>query len=150
MGTATQTVKPDWWTSDEWSTPQDYFDQVNQRLGPFELDPCCRPETAKAPRYFTKAVDGLTQPWYGRVWVNPPYSNPRAWCEKAAMEVAEGHATRVVMLLPASVDTGWFHDWVLPYADFEFIRGRLRFIGWEGKPVGPPKSGNILAIYPKA
>jgi phage N-6-adenine-methyltransferase len=142
-------AKPDWWTSDEWSTPQDYFDQVNQRLGPFDLDACCRPETAKAPLFFTKADNALTRDWYGCVWVNPPYSNPRDWCWKAATEVAVGNVSRVVMLLPAAVDTQWFHEFVLPYADVEFIRGRLRFIGWQGTPIGSPKSGNILAIYPK-
>jgi phage N-6-adenine-methyltransferase len=142
-----ETAKPDWWTSDEWSTPQSYFDLVNQRHGPFDLDACCRPETAKAGRYFVKAENGLLQPWFGNVWVNPPYSEPRKWCEKAATEIAIGNASKVVMLLPAAVDTIWFHEFVVPYAEVEFIRGRLRFIGWQGTPIGSPKSGNVLAIY---
>jgi hypothetical protein len=51
------------------------------------------------------------------------------------------------MLLPASVDTGWFHDLVLPYAEVQFVRGRVRFIGWEGTPIGSPKAPSILAVY---
>ena len=31
------------------------------------------------------------------------------------------------MLLPARTDTIWFHEWVLPYADIYFIKGRLKF-----------------------
>lgn len=31
------------------------------------------------------------------------------------------------MLLPARTDTKWFHEWVLPYAEIYFIKGRLKF-----------------------
>ena len=142
-------LKPDDWTSDDWSTPPAYFAEINARFGPFDLDPCARPETAKAAKFFTKADDGLAQPWMGRVFCNPPYSCPRKWCEKAHAETATGRASIVVMLLPAAVDTNWFHDLVLPFADVEFIRGRLRFYGWKGTPIGSPKAGNVLGIYPK-
>lgn len=142
-------TKPEWWTSDEWSTPLDYFATVNERYGPFDLDACCRPETAKAATYYVKADNALEQPWHGTVWCNPPYSRPRAWCEKAVCEVGNGNAIRVVMLLPSATDTGWFHDWVWPFADVEFVRGRIRFYGWKGTPIGMPKSGSILAVYPK-
>lgn len=60
--------------TDEWLTPP----FVLAALGgweSFDLDPCT-PDiqpwpTAKA-RY-TRADDGLAQPWSGRVWLNPPY-----------------------------------------------------------------------------
>ena len=35
---------------------------------------CSCQETVKAKRYFTAEDDGLSQPWAGRVWLNPPYS----------------------------------------------------------------------------
>jgi hypothetical protein len=54
------------------------------------------------------------------------------------------------MLLPAAIDTTWFHDLVLPYADVVFMKGRVKFIGWEGTPIGSPKAGNIIAVFPKA
>lgn len=141
--------KPDWWTSDEWSTPLDVFQRIERVYGPFDLDACCRPETAKAGRYFTKDDDALSQPWTGRVWVNPPYSNPRPWISAAVSAVQSGDARRVVMLLPAATDTAWFHELVLPYADVVFMKGRVKFIGWQGTPIGSPKAGTILAIFPK-
>jgi phage N-6-adenine-methyltransferase len=141
--------KPEWWSSDEWSTPQDVVDVLSGWFGPFDLDPCCRPETAKAPAFFAKGDDGLTQPWHGRVWVNPPYSDPRPWIEKAIQTVESGEARRVVMLLPCSTDTAWFHDLVIPHADIVFMRGRVRFLGWMGTPIGSPKSGTVVAIFPK-
>ena len=140
--------KPEWWTSDEWATPRDVFEKIAAKYGPFDLDACCRQDTAKAARFFTKDDDGLAQPWSGRVWVNPPYSQPRVWVERAVKAVrTEG--CRVVMLLPGAVDTNWFHDLVLPNADVIFMRGRVRFIGWQGTPIGSPKAGNVLAIFPK-
>ena len=40
--------------------------------------------------------------------------------------------TTAVFLLPARVDTKWFHDLVLPHArEIRFIRGRLKFVGAE-------------------
>jgi phage N-6-adenine-methyltransferase len=141
--------KPDWWTSDEWSTPPEFIAGLVKRFGAFDLDPCCRHETAKAPKYYTQREDGLAQPWGGLVYVNPPFSNPKIWVAKAISEVHNDGNTRVIMLLPAAVDTQWFHELCLPHADIEFIRGRLRFHGWNGTPIGSPTSGNILAFFPK-
>ena len=138
--------RPESWTSDEWSTPRD----IVEAWGVFDLDPCARPETAKAPRWYTKVDNGLLLPWHGRVWLNPPYSRPRPWLEKAIQEVREGRATHVVALLPAATDTGWFHDCVLGRATLQFRRGRIKFIGWRGTPIGSPKSGSVFAIYEQA
>jgi site-specific DNA-methyltransferase (adenine-specific) len=59
------------------------------------------------------------------VFVNPPYGpGIRKWLERA------GEADLAVFLLPARVDTRWFHDLVLPHArEIRFIRGRLKFVG---------------------
>jgi site-specific DNA-methyltransferase (adenine-specific) len=145
--------KPEWWSTDEWATPQPFIDLLVSRYGrPFDLDPCARAESAKAPRYYTIEDDGLAQPWEGFVWVNPPYSNPKAWVEKALAEVRRPeNAGRIwiVLLLPVAIDTAWFHDLILPNADIEFVRGRLRFIGWKGTPIGSPTAGNVLAFLPK-
>lgn len=140
-------MKPDGWTSDEWSTPPAFVEAMAAEFGPFDLDVCCRPETAKAARFYTKADDGLSRPWVGRVWLNPPYSKPRPWLEKAASEVAAGRATVVVALLPASVDTRWFHEAVLGRAELRFVRGRVRFHGWDNTPIPSPKTPNIVAVF---
>lgn len=137
--------RPAWWTTDEWETPVAVVDA----LGTFDLDACCREETAKAEYFYTRAEDGLAQPWFGRVWVNPPYSCPRAWIEKAVAETQRDPTIRVVMLLPAAVDTTWFHDLVLPHADVQFVRGRIRFLGWHRTPIGSPKGGSLFAFFPK-
>lgn len=139
---------PDWWTPDEWETPPAFVAALEAEFGRFDLDPCARAETAKAEFYYTQEDDGLVQPWDGHVFVNPPYSKPGPWVEKALFEHARAGAT-VLLLLPAATDVGWFHDLVLPHCNVRFIRGRLRFLGWEGTPIGSPTAGNILARVPK-
>ena len=148
FATKTSTIeKPDWWTSDEWATPPEFVAQLEQEFGAFTLDPCAREESAKAPLYYTTEDDGLRQPWDGHAFVNPPYSAPGPWVEKAIAE--SGRGTTSLLLLPAATDVGWFHDLVLVHCNVRFIRGRLRFLGWKGTPIGSPTAGNILARGPK-
>ena len=139
--------RPEGWTSDDWATPPEIVRQFEQEFGPFDLDACARPETAKAPRFYTKADNALDQPWFGRVWMNPPFSDPTPWVHKASLETRTKRADLVVALLPNATDTGWFHDYVLGKAELRFRRGRIRFLGWRGTPIGSPKAGTVFAIY---
>lgn len=108
--------------SEDWETPQSLFDQLNEKYH-FTLDVCASHENKKCERYFSKDQDGLKQAWSGVCWCKPPYGRKIAeWIEKAV----KSNAT-VVMLLPARTDTKWFHEWVLPYGEITFLRGRLKF-----------------------
>lgn len=143
-------TKPPWWTSDHWATPPELIAGLEAEFGAFDLDPCCRAETAKAPRFYTEADDGLSKPWYGRVFVNPPFSKPRPWLEKAITETTAGNAELVVALLPVKSDTRWWHDTVLGVAEMRFIKGRIRWIGWQGTPIPQPiPQPSMFAIYRK-
>lgn len=50
--------------TDQWSTPQDFFDSLNREFS-FTLDPCADVSNHKCEKYFTKEEDGLLQPWGG-------------------------------------------------------------------------------------
>jgi len=114
--------------TDKWSTPQAYFDVVEAEFGQFDLDVCADESNAKCLRYYTMDTDGLSQPWFGRCWMNPPYGRTiGAWVRKA-FESAQGGAT-VVCLLPARTDTRWWHEYVMKADDIRFIKGRLKFGG---------------------
>ena len=145
-----RTPRPPDWSSDEWTTPLDIVAEYAREFGPFDLDPCATSTSARAPRFFTKADNGLVRHWVGRVWLNAPYSNPAPWLWKAIHETRRGRASVVVALLPSTTDAAWFHDLVLPRADVRFRRGRIRFLGWEGIPINSPRAGNIVAIYRSA
>jgi phage N-6-adenine-methyltransferase len=112
-------------TTPEWETPQDLFDELDRIFGGFTLDPCATAENAKCSRYFTVADNGLSQRWRGKVFMNPPYGREIGrWVEKAWRESQDG--ALIVCLLPARVDTRWWHDYAGKGYVF-FLRGRLKF-----------------------
>jgi len=113
----------------EWTTPPDCFAALDARHGPFTLDPCATPENALCSRFFTLADDGLSQPWTGRVFANPPYGRPLgSWIQKAWESVTSGDAEIVVCLVPARTDTAWWHEYALR-GEVECLKGRLHFGG---------------------
>lgn len=50
--------------SNEWSTPQDFFDKLNEEFH-FNLDPCSTDKNAKCEKHFTIHENGLSQNWGG-------------------------------------------------------------------------------------
>ncbi|WP_087064465.1 DNA N-6-adenine-methyltransferase [Intestinibacillus massiliensis] len=130
-------------STDLWATPQDFFDELDTEFG-FTLDACALPENAKCDQYYTPDQDGLSQPWSGTVWCNPPYGRQVArWVEKASHS-AEAGAT-VVMLLPARTDTRWFHQYIYGHAETRFVAGRIKF---GGAKYGAPFPNMVVVFRP--
>jgi site-specific DNA-methyltransferase (adenine-specific) len=50
--------------SDEWSTPQNFFDEINKEFS-FDLDAAANSLNHKCDRYFTQEQNGLAQNWGG-------------------------------------------------------------------------------------
>lgn len=112
--------------TDLWATPQELFDRLN-KFWLFTTDVCAVAENAKCERYFSPAEDGLKQHWTGTCWMNPPYGREIGkWVKKAFDSAAMG--ATVVCLLPARVDTVWWHNYAKK-GEVEFLRGRLKFGG---------------------
>lgn len=111
--------------TNEWPTPQGFFDKLNSEFS-FTLDPCCTSASAKCEKFFDLAVNGLSQDWTAdRVFMNPPYGRQiGAWMRKA-YESSLGGAL-VVCLVPARTDTAWWHEYAMR-GECRFIRGRLKF-----------------------
>lgn len=115
--------------SDEWETPIDVFNRLNEEFD-FDLDPCADENNHKCDRYFTKKQNWLIQNWGGsKVFCNPPYGKEiSAWVRKCSDE-SKKENTVVVMLIPARTDTKWFHDYIYQKAEVRFLKGRLKFGG---------------------
>jgi len=120
-------------TSMLWQTPMELLEVLYEALGPIDLDPCSpTPHRAtasvKARVYYTEADDGLSLPWHGTVFLNPPYGRQlKEWVAKADAEVFCGNARMVAALLPARTDTRYWHQHVAGIATVFFLRGRLTF-----------------------
>jgi site-specific DNA-methyltransferase (adenine-specific) len=113
--------------SNEWETPQELYDELNNRYG-FTLDPCATKKSAKCDKYYTKEDDGLSKDWSGEiVFMNPPYGRAISkWVKKAS----ETESAVVVCLIPSRTDTKYWHNYIFSKAHkIMFIKGRLKFSG---------------------
>lgn len=125
--TSIDTLEPDYATrNDRWLTPLPLI----RALGGFDLDPCGAPNHPTADEIWTPEThgDGLSLPWHGRVWLNPPYGRTMVdWMRRLA-EHGEGTA-----LVFARTETALFHEVVWPVATaILFLRGRVTFLDPEG------------------
>lgn len=130
---------------DGWTTPPWVLEKLYGVIGGlFDLDPCAPTRTGRggvqARIRFTEEDDGLVLPWFGKVFLNPPYSRVMIrWIAKAHQEVEAGRADMVVCLVPARTDTAWFHRHVAGHADVWLLKGRLAF-----------GDGTLAAPFPSA
>lgn len=80
----------------------------------------------ETPEYIKKS-------WKKVNFVNPPYNrkDKEAFIMKAFDEWKKGKTS--VLLLPVSTSTKIFHDIILPNTDIRFLRGRVKFRGYNTK-----------------
>lgn len=89
--------------NDRWLTPPDAM----KALGVFDLDPSGAPGHVLARVTFLQedGADGLSDPWFGRVWMNPPYGRTmRQWVERL---VTHGTGTA---LIPVAAGTKFWQE----------------------------------------
>ncbi|MGI9556035.1 MAG: DNA N-6-adenine-methyltransferase [Cyanophyceae cyanobacterium] len=111
--------------SDSWSTPTKIYNELNNEFNFDDFDPC--------PLNDNPEINGLKLDWAPTTFVNPPYSKLKTtkkrgmgWVEKAHIECKKNKT--IVMLIPARVDTTWFHEIILANNyEVRFIKGRLKF-----------------------
>jgi len=141
MATATSSA------SDEWPTPQWLADALAAEFGPFDLDPAATADNAKAPLFYTKDDDGLSQPWKGRVFLNPPYGRQLTrWLAKARAEVAAGNAEIVVALVPVRTGTRWWAEAARDAALVLFWPARIKFGSTDGVH-GAPGFDSAVMVF---
>lgn len=110
--------------SDDWYTPPDYFTAFGCR---FALDPCSPGpgHWVPADRIYTKSDDGLSKPWDGFVFMNPPFGGRFGHVPWLKKFFAHGDGIGVIRSYTSS---SWWHDW-MPLAELIcFPRGKTRFI----------------------
>lgn len=127
---------------DEWLTPK----YITDALGPFDLDPCS-PGTRRpwdtARHHLSIEDDGLTAPWFGMVWCNPPYGKETfTWLNKLA---AHGNG---IALIFARTETKGFFEQIWDKADAVlFIKGRLKFHYVDGTVADAANAPSCLVAY---
>ncbi len=110
----------------DWSTPQELFDSLDREFF-FILDACANEENSKCTCFYDEEQDGLSKPWVGTVWMNPPYGRGiDKWVEKAYTE-SRKEGCICVCLLPVRSDTRWWHRFVMRSSEIRLLTRRLSF-----------------------
>ncbi|MCA0846076.1 phage N-6-adenine-methyltransferase [Salipiger thiooxidans] len=111
--------------SDEWYTPRYIFDAFGVS---FDLDvaaPIDGPRYVPAFTWHSVDDDGLNSPWFGFVWMNPPFGHQRT--KRAWLSRFFDHGNGIA-LVPDRTSAPWFQEfgpqadaicWVAPKIKFE-------------------------------
>lgn len=123
----------------DYCTPTEFLDAVKNRLmiPEFSWDLAADAENTVSPfGHFDEATNALQQSWVGGLglpytwlWLNPPYSDISPWVQKCAEESAKG--AHIAVLVPASVGSNWWRDYVHGQAHVIFLNDRIQFVGAE-------------------
>jgi hypothetical protein len=140
----------------DYGTPPSFLEAVARQFGPIDLDLACRTDNMVAPRgiAINRDLDALAQDWSEPMYfdaianiicsgdpirvafLNPPFANIRPWAAK--LEQCRWLPRWTLMLVPASMGSGWWVDHVLGKA-MAYGIPRLAFVGQEGKAEMYPK-----------
>lgn len=112
-------------------TPPELLKALKIRLSiaEFAIDLAASSDNAVTSVYYTEAQDALIQPWahFGWGFCNPPFADLGPWVEKGWNEIIYGAQT--CMLVPASVGSNWWRDFVDRRAHVLFLNPRVTFVG---------------------
>ena len=149
--------------SDQWQTPQWLFDEISKEHGPFDIDLCAIPENSKCHLFYRDYLNNILAEYYYEFddwmfpvkppkdvicFMNPPYSNPKPFIEKAW---EDSKHCKIVALVKCDPSTKWWATfwnyavedkvWVNPNDDNCF---KVKTIYYNG-----PKPGCEVRFFPK-
>ena len=152
---------------DEYETPKWLFDLLDQEFH-FDCDAAASTPKKTSEGFYTPSnskcgyflTDALLTDWGSidiprrhedlRFFLNPPYSAAKiyAFMQKAYEESRKG--ALVVCLVPCATDTRWWHNYAMKAQEIRFIKGRVRFVGYDedGKQVqNSPMFSSCVVIF---
>jgi hypothetical protein len=139
----------------EWYTPPRYIEAARATMGAIDLDPasCATANlVVRAARYFDVATDGLRQPWYGRVYCNPPYSDYKgqaaAWAGQLLAEYLAGRVAQGVLLVNLSTAYQPAMQRIAKVGMVCMVSERIKFMNVDGASVDrrkrSPTQANVI------
>ncbi len=116
--------------SDHWITPPEIIASLGGWRS-FDLDPAT-PEVMPhrtARRRYTERDDGLFLPWFGRVWLNPPYSQPAIAHFLRRMAL---HNRGTALVFVRSDGSAWQEHVLRAASGLFFLLRKVKFFGVDG------------------
>jgi transcriptional regulator with XRE-family HTH domain len=128
-------------------TPASFMQPLYDIVGGFDLDPCGHPDSpVVASHRYIEQDDGLISPWFGKIFMNPPFSQSARWLECAFRACTSGECELVIGLLPVRTHTKAFHEFVVGTANVILLKGRIKFEGPRGGKDTAP-FGCMLVVW---
>jgi hypothetical protein len=136
----------------DYGTPPELLAAVRGQFGEIGFDLAAHERNHVAPVWYGPggvAPNALVECWSdievpGLRWCNPPFATIARWAERCSVEFAFG--VRIALLVPASVGSEWYAEYVEPYARVFALRPRVTFVGC----CDPYPKDCILAVYDRA
>jgi hypothetical protein len=107
----------------EWYTPAWVFDSLGIE---FDLDPSSPHDietVVPAKTKYNVFDNGLNKPWFGRVWLNPPYGKETPFWMRRMISHKNG-----IALVFSRTDTNWCQEAMRSADAMLFISGRIEFV----------------------
>jgi hypothetical protein len=127
--------------SDEWYTPAEIFRALKMR---FDLDPCSPGSGHWVPagKIYTAADDGLSKPWVGTVFMNPPFGGRNGHVPWLRKFIAHANGIAIVR---AYTSSSWWHEYMPSVHAILFPKGKTKFVRPDGTVGKAPGHGIAIA-----
>jgi ParB family chromosome partitioning protein len=118
-------------------------------MGGIDCDPASSTtanEIVKASTFYTKDDNGLTRPWRGNIWLNPPYSHPLVsdFADAVVSRYEHGEIRQACVLVNNASETKWFQHLLESCSALCIVKGRIKFMGPKG---GTPLQGQSIFYF---
>lgn len=124
--------------NNEWYTPDAHLDAAREVMGTIDLDPAscwAAQRRVRAETYYDRSENGLSKPWHGTAWLNPPYSRGLIgkFVDKLIDEHLAGNVSAAILLTNNETESAWFQKAASAASRISFPNRRFRILEASGK-----------------
>ena len=141
---------------DEWYSPPNIVEIARKTMGGIDLDPASSAEAnavVGAEKYYTKADNGMTYQWAGRVFMNPPYAGvtpydgKKAFIAKLVRHYLVGDVSEACMICPMDFSPSWGQPIRDHACAYFFTCGNMKFYKCDDPDAQPQGNGSLVVYF---
>lgn len=135
--------------NNEWYTPPAIIECARAVMGGIDLDPASSEianRVVGATVFYSEHHNGLEKDWRGRIWMNPPYSQPliQQFCKKLK---DSPNVEQAIVLVNNGTETKWGQLLLSGCSAVCFPSSRVRFIDPDGNLGSSPLQGQMIFYF---